>query len=165
MKRIVALGALLGITMSPLAVSAADATASLTVSASVTNNCKIDTSPLTFSQYDPVGTNAATDLEGTGRVTVACTKGAQPKIGLGSGSSALGTARRLSDSAGNYLSYDLYHDASGGRVWNNSDAGMLQPIAATSKAPRDFTVYGRIASNQDVPAGTYKDSVVATVNF
>ena len=29
----------------------------------------------------------------------------------------------------------------------------------------DFTVYGRIAGNQDVPAGSYSDTVVATVNF
>jgi spore coat protein U-like protein len=50
-------------------------------------------------------------------------------------------------------------------VWNTSGSGLLSPGAATSKAARSFTVYGRVAGNQDVPAGSYSDAVVATVNF
>jgi spore coat protein U-like protein len=50
-------------------------------------------------------------------------------------------------------------------AWAASGSGILTPSAATSKAARDFTVYGRIAGNQDVPAGSYADSVLATVNF
>jgi spore coat protein U-like protein len=30
---------------------------------------------------------------------------------------------------------------------------------------RNFPVYGRVAANQDVVAGVYSDTVVATVNF
>jgi spore coat protein U-like protein len=165
MKRTAALGALLGITALPLAVSAANETASLTVSATVTNNCTISTAALAFSQYDPVSANASNDLDGTGRVTVACTKGAAPSIGLGTGSSASGSARRLSDGGSNYLSYELFQDSGRSVTWTNSGSGLLTPVAATSKAARDFTVYGRIAGNQDVPAGSYTDSVVATVNF
>ena len=166
MKRTAALGALLGITLSSLAVSAANETASLTVSATVTNNCTISTTALAFSQYDPVIANASADLDGTGRVTVACTKGATPNIGLGTGSSASGSNRRLSDGSGvNYLAYDLFQDSGRSVAWTNSGSGMMTPVAATSKAARDFTVYGRIAGNQDVPAGAYTDSVVATVNF
>ena len=165
MKRTAALGALVGITLLPLAVSGANQTASLTVSATVTNNCTISTAALTFAPYDPVVANATNNLDGTGRVTVACTKGAAPTIGLGSGSSASGSARRLSDGNGNYLSYELYQDSGHSVSWANSGLGLLTAGAATSKAARDFTVYGRIAGNQDVPAGSYADTVVATVNF
>jgi spore coat protein U domain-containing protein, fimbrial subunit CupE1/2/3/6 len=166
MKRTAALGALLGITLLPLAVSAANETASLTVSATVTNNCTISTAALAFAQYDPVIANASADLDGTGRVTVACTKGASPNIGLGSGSSAAGTARRLSDGSGvNYLAYELFQDSGRSVSWTNAGSGVMTPVAATSKSARDFTVYGRISGNQDVPAGAYRDSVVATVNF
>ncbi len=164
MKR-TALAALLGVTLVPYAVSAANETASLTVSATVTNNCTISTAALTFASYDPVVTNASANLDGTGRVTVACTKGASPTIGLGTGSSASGSARRLSDGSGNYLSYDLYQDSGRSVAWANSGTGVVTTSAATSKAARDFTVYGRIAGNQDVPAGSYSDTVVATVNF
>jgi spore coat protein U-like protein len=165
MKRVVALGVIVGTTLVPLAVSAANQTASLTVSATVTNNCTISTAALTFAPYDPVVANASNNLDGTGRVTVACTKGAAPTIGLGSGSSASGSARRLADGAGNFLSYDLYQDSGHTVAWVNAGLGLLTTGAATSKAARDFTVYGRIAGNQDVPAGSYTDTVVATVNF
>ena len=50
-------------------------------------------------------------------------------------------------------------------MWGNSGAGLYSPGAAPSKVARNFTVYGRVASNQDVPAGSYNDTVVATVNF
>ncbi len=165
MKRTAALGAMLAATLLPVAVSGAgNNTASLTVSATVTNNCTISTSALSFAPYDPVVANASSDLEGTGRVTVACTKGATTTIGLGGGSNASGSTRRLKDTSGNFLSYELYQDT-GRTVWGNASPSLLSPPAAVSKAPRDFTVYGRVAGNQDVPAGAYTDTVVATVNF
>ena len=160
MKRTAALGALLGITLLPLAASAASETSTFQVSATVTNNCTISTQALSFSSYDPVVTNASSDLDGTGRVTVACTKGAAPNIGLSSGRSG----RRLSDGT-NFLSYELYKDSGRTVTWTDSGTGLLTTGAATSKTARDFTVYGRIAANQDVPAGSYTDNVQATVNF
>ena len=165
MRRFVLLGALIGVAGAPLALSAADATASLTVSASVSNNCTVSTSALTFAAYDPVVANASANLDGTGRVTVACTKGAAPTIALGNGSNASGSTRRLGDGGGNFLTYDLYQDSGRSVPWAASGSGILTPAAATSKVARDFTVYGRVAGNQDVPAGSYADSVLATVNF
>jgi spore coat protein U-like protein len=145
--------------------SAATATANLGISATVTNNCTISTAALAFGAYDPVVANASTNLDGSGTVTVACTKGATSTIGLGLGSNASGSTRRMSDGAGSFLTYELYQDAARTTVWGNSGAGLVTPAAAPSKAARNFTVYGRVPSNQDVPAGTFNDTVVATVNF
>ncbi len=144
--------------------SAATATANLTVSATVTKNCTVSTSALAFGSYDPVVANASADLDGTGGVTVACTRGATASIALGSGSNASGAARRMGDGSGNFLTYELYSDSGRATAWN-SGAGALTLTAAPSRAARDFTVYGRIGGNQDVPAGSYGDTVVATVNF
>jgi spore coat protein U-like protein len=144
---------------------AATATANLTVSATVTTNCTITTAALAFGSYDPVVANASANLDGTGTVSVACTKGAAPTIALGSGSNASGSTRRMSDGASHYLTYELYQDSSRSTVWAGAGAGLLTTVAAPSKVARDFTVYGRIVGNQDVPAGTYGDTVVATVNF
>ena len=146
-------------------VSAASATANLSVSATVTNNCTVTTAALAFGSYDPVVANASSGLDGTGRLTVACTKGVAPAIALAAGSNASGATRRLSDGAGHFLEYDLFQDSSRSTVWSASGAGIYTAAAATSKASRDFTVYGRVAGNQDVPAGAYGDTVVATVNF
>jgi len=145
-------------------VAAATATANLTVSATVTNNCTISTAALAFGTYDPVVANTSSNLDGTGRVTIACTKGSTATIGLGTGSNGSGSARRLSDGSGNYLSYELFSDSGRAAVWNTG-SGLLSPTAAASKTARDFTVYGRISGNQDVPSGSYSDTVVATVNF
>ena len=145
--------------------SAASQTANLAVSASVSNNCTISTAAVAFGAYDPVVANASTNLDGTGTVTVACTKGTSATVGLGLGSNASGSVRRLADGSSNYLTYELYKDSSYSAMWGNSGTDLLSPVAAPSKAARAFTVYGRVASNQDVPAGSYSDTVVATVNF
>jgi len=145
--------------------SAATATANLAVSATVTNNCTISTAALAFGSYDPVVANASTDLDGTGTVTIACTKGSTATVGLGLGANVSGTTRRLSDGSTNYLTYELYQDSGRTTVWGNSGAALLSPVAAPSKAARNFSVYGRVVSNQDVAAGSYTDTVVATVNF
>jgi spore coat protein U-like protein len=71
----------------------------------------------------------------------------------------------MSAGGGNFLTYELYQDAGRTTVWGNGGAGLLSPAAAPSKAARNFTVYGRVTSNQDVVAGSYSDTVVATVNF
>jgi spore coat protein U-like protein len=147
------------------ATSAATATANLGVSATVTNNCTISTAALAFGSYDPVVAHASTNLDGTGTVIVACTKGATATIGLGLGSNASGSVRRLKDSGTNYITYELYQDSGRSTVWGTAGGALLSPGAAPSKTARNFTVYGRVASNQDVPAGSYNDTVVATVNF
>ena len=144
--------------------SAATAAANLAVSATVTNNCTISTAALAFGTYDPVVTHASTDLDGTGTVTVACTKGSTATVGLGLGANASGTTRRLTDGSSNYLTYELYQNAGRTTLWGTG-ADLLSPVAAPSKAARNFSVYGRVASNQDVSAGSYTDTVVATVNF
>jgi spore coat protein U-like protein len=144
---------------------AATATANLSVSATVTNNCTISTTAVGFGSYDPVVAHASTDLDGTGTVIVTCTKGAVATVGLGLGGNATGSTRRLKDAGTNHLTYELYQDAGHATVWGTAGAGLLSPGAAPSKAARTFTVYGRVASNQDIPAGAYTDTVVATVNF
>lgn len=149
----------------PTTADAATATANLNVSATVVVNCTISTAALAFGNYDPVDVNAAANLDGTGTVTVACTKGATAQIGLGLGSNASGTTRRMTDGSGNYLTYEVYHEAARTTVWGDAGAGLLSTGAAPSKAARNFTVYGRVSSNQDQPAGAYTDTVVATVNF
>src|SRR5262245_838396 len=110
-------------------VSAATATANLGVSATVTNNCTISTGALAFGSYDPVVANASTNLDGTGTVSVACTKGTSATVGLGLGSNASGSTRRMGDGGGNFLTYELYQDSGHTTVWGNSGAGLLSPAA------------------------------------
>src|SRR5687768_6736124 len=150
--------------IAPATAQAATATANLSATATVINNCTISTAALAFGNYDPVGANAAANLDGTGTVTISCTKGTTATIGLGLGANASGTTRRMTDGSGNFLTYEMYQEVGHSTVWNTG-AGLLSPAAAPSKAARNFTVYGAVTSNQDITAGSYTDTVVATVNF
>ena len=162
----IAAGAVLGSLMTaPTAALAATATANLSVTATVINNCVISTAPVAFGNYDPVNVNAAADLDASGTVTSACTKGSTATIGLGLGSNASGSTRRMTDGSGNFLTYELYQEAAETTIWGTAGGGLLSPPAAPSKAARNFTVYGEVAANQDITAGAYTDTVVATVNF
>jgi spore coat protein U-like protein len=146
-------------------VMAGNATANLSVTATVGANCTISTTAVAFPAYDPIVTNASANDDGTGSVIVTCTRGTAATIGLGLGANASGSQMRMKDATTDYLNYALYQDSGRATVWGNSGAGLLSPVAAPDKNPRTFTVYGRIPSAQDVPAGSYTDTVVATVNF
>jgi spore coat protein U-like protein len=147
---------------------AATATANLPVSVTVANNCTISSTAVTFPNYDPIVTHATSpDDSNAGAVTVTCTKGTVANIGLGLGGNASGTQRRMKDGGSNYISYELYQNTGRTIVWGNAAGSWFTPTpaAAPDKNPRTFTVYGRISAGQDVPAGNYTDTVVATVNF
>jgi spore coat protein U-like protein len=149
--------------------NATTSTANLSVTASVAANCAISTAPVAFGAYDPVSTNAATPLNGTGTVNVTCTSGASAQVTLGQGSNP-GTgstdtapARQLSDGSSHFLTYSLYSDNGRSTVWGNTaGTGVASTGTGTQVA---LTVYGAVAAGQSVPTGSYSDTVVATVTF
>jgi spore coat protein U-like protein len=147
---------------------AGTATSNLSVTATVSNNCTSATVAMAFGAYDPVSAHASSDLDGTGTVTVTCTKNASTTITLGQGSNAdtgstdAAPLRRLKVGS-NYLSYGLYSDSGRSTVWGNT-SGTGKAHTGTGTAT-DMTVYGRIPWGQNVPTGSYTDTVVATVNF
>jgi spore coat protein U-like protein len=151
------------------------ASTNLAVSATISNNCTIATSPVAFGVYDPIVTNLATPLDGSGTVSITCTKGAATTIGLGLGANATGTTRRMTDGASDYITYEAYQppDNTPGTacsyaaptVWGTTGGNLFTPVVAPSKATRTYNVCGRVAAGQDQPAGGYNDTVLATVNF
>jgi spore coat protein U-like protein len=147
---------------------AGTATSNLSVTATVSNNCTIATAAVAFGAYDPVSAHAASDLDGTGTVTVTCTKDASTTITLGQGNNAAtgstdaAPLRRLKVGS-NYLSYHLYSDSGRSTVWGNT-SGTGKAHTGTGTATT-ITVYGQIPLGQNVPTGSYTDTVVATINF
>src|SRR5438876_10604272 len=137
--------------------------ANLAVSAAVTANCTITTSPVAFGGYDPVSANATTALPGTGSVTIACTKGSAPSITLGLGSNAAGSQRNMKIVGGgtDVLGYQLFQPPDttpgtacpGSTVWDASVGGTFTPTAPTTKAARTYNVCGTVAAGQDVSVG------------
>ncbi len=148
--------------------TAATTTASLGISASVAAKCSVSTTAVAFGAYDPLGTEATTPKDANGAVIVTCTKGWQNRIDLdlGANSPGPGVRRMLGSVAGNYLTYELYSDSAGGTVWGSGAGNGFTPAApAPDKNPQTFTVYGRVPAAQDVAAGSYSDTITATVNY
>jgi spore coat protein U-like protein len=67
-------------------------------------------------------------------------------------------------SAGNMLGYFLYQNVGRTTVWGNTVGTAPSSVAGTG-APQNFTVYGAVTGGQNVPTGSYTDTVVATVTF
>ncbi len=155
--------------MAAPAAHAATAASNFTVSAAVTATCSISTVDMNFGNYDPITTHATTPLDVNGSVTITCTKGAATYIDLSPGSNAanaVGTTRAMSTAGPDYLSYELYQENTFTTVWGVGNPGnAFVPPVAPSKAPRSFTIYGRIPAGQDRTVGNYSDTVTATVNF
>jgi spore coat protein U domain-containing protein, fimbrial subunit CupE1/2/3/6 len=140
---------------------AATATSSFAVTATVAANCTISAGALAFGSYDPVVANAAANLDQTSTITVACTKGSTAAVSLDNGANASGSTRRMKAGA-NYLTYEMYNDSGRTTVWNTSNTVSY---TAASKAASALTLYGRVAAGQDIPTGSYSDTVVATITF
>lgn len=145
------------------------ATSDLSVTATVTAGCTISTDPINFGDYDPIRNHSVSALNATGTVTTTCTTQAPATITLDHGSNPGGEstdstpARRLANGLGNHLSYQIYRDSGLGTVWGNTaDTGVSETGSGTAQ---ETTVYGSISAAQNVPAGSYSDTVEATVNF
>src|ERR1700694_3336108 len=83
------------------------ANSNLAVNASVAANCTITTVAVAFGAYDPIVTNAATALLGSGSITIACTKASLPNIGLSLGATPNGSIRQMANGT-ERLPYELY---------------------------------------------------------
>jgi spore coat protein U-like protein len=151
-------GAMLGVNA-----YAADATSSMAVGATVGSTCAISTAPIAFGTYDAV---TKAEINATGSVTVTCTLGAATVVKLNQGVNPTGPSTdavpvRRMNSGANLLPYSLSTEATMATVWENT-TGVAHTGTGTATM---LTVYGRIAAGVNVPAGTYADTVVATVTF
>jgi spore coat protein U-like protein len=158
--------------------ASAQATGTLTVSASVAAFCTVAATPtLAFGAYDPVAANASTALPGTGLISVTCTKNTSTaRIDLDNGANFSGTRRMAHGSiVTEFLSYDLLKpDASGsganctGTAWGSGVANGYSAVAGdftSATAAVDFKVCGSVPAGQNVATGSYTDTVGVTVNF
>ena len=162
------------------AAAAGSATSTVNVSATVAQTCLVATTAVAFGPYDPVSANSATgaDVTASGSVTVTCTRSATGvTITLGPGGSPDGAQRRLAG-GGSFLNYQLYHPTatspaaacgtSTGTVWGTTGTGIFTPSGVAdwgASSPKSFNICGLVPKGQDVPATTYSDSVLATINF
>lgn len=148
----------------PAAASAETASSSLGVTATVTENCTVSTSPVAFGS---VNTLSGGNVDATGGVTVTCTNGTPwaAAANAGSGSGASMATRKMASGA-NTLSYTLYTDSARTSVWGDGTSATAQVSNTGSGSAQLFTVYGRVLAGQaSAPAGSYSDTVSVTISY
>ena len=171
MKRIsfhnLALAAVVLLAMSGQA-GAANNTGTVAVSTTVANACVVTNSPsISFGIFNP--TDGA-NVDQTGTVSIACTRGAVAKVALDAGANGGrggSGSRAMSDGSGDYLGYEIYQDSLRATLWGTGAAAETEPGAPSTSAV-NYTAYGRVptaSSNQNVPAGSYSDTVNLSISF
>lgn len=150
---------------------ASSAGGSLSLSATVNTNCTVNSPTLTFAAVDPT---AGVDSTGNAVLSVHCTKSTTlTDIKLGPGGHQLPGGPRQLNNGSNSVVYGLFTDAGYTTPWGDSSTSGIGSMLSSGftafssvSTPETFTVYGRVqAANEDVPAGTYTDSVAVTVDF
>jgi spore coat protein U-like protein len=143
---------------------AATSTTNMNVSATVTANCTVSTSPVAFGSVNPI---SGANVDATGSVTVACTNGTgwSATANAGGGTGATLASRRMA-SGGNLLTYALYTDSGRTTVWGDGTASTAPVTGTGSGSDQTVTIYGRVPSGQTaVPPGSYTDTVSVTVTY
>ena len=168
-KILIAGATIAGIALVAKPARAGTATGNMAVSMNVSANCTISAGDLTFASYDPVTANHTSPLNGSAVLTLNCTNGAVTKVTLGQGANANAgsteaTPLRRSISGANFLSYWLFSDTGRTTAWGNTVATGAS-YTGTGASDSSVIVYGQVAAGQNVPGGTYQDTVVATVTF
>ncbi|QXP85002.1 spore coat U domain-containing protein [Methylococcus sp. Mc7] len=147
---------------------AASTTATFAVTAAVANNCRLrNVTAVAFGAYDPTGGTATT---AAGSFDVRCTKsstayGIYLSGGSGSGASCTGTPVRAMTAGTDSLPYGLYQNAGYTTVWGCDATNQYNYTSTSSGAWTTVPIYGQIPADQDVPAGSYSDTITVTVNF
>jgi len=145
--------------------SAGTQNGTLTVTASVAANCTITAGTLAFGAYDPIVANLAANLDQTGSFSVKCTKsGTNMYVTADNGANASAGQRRMKNVAGDFLPYLMFTDSGRSTAWGTTQAAGIA-VAGNGNTSVPLTIYGRIAAAQDVPVGSYTDTVTMTVNF
>jgi spore coat protein U-like protein len=132
------------------------------------SQCTMNSTPIHFGNYD---TFSSAPLDAVGTITVNCSGNVRRANVTLSVSSTSGTfkPRRMKRSLGNdLLDYNVYTDAARTAIFGDGTGGTSRVRPSRPAGPRvrwnaSITMYGRIPPVQDVSAGTYADTLTATV--
>lgn len=125
--------------------------------------CTIGATGVSFGAYDVF---SAVPVDATGSVVFQCDRRRPVSIGLDAGS-APGFGQRRMRQGSETLRYDLYLDAVRTLVWGDGTGGTRRYVRSPTPVDQNVTVtiFGRIPAGQDVAAGPYADSLMATIDF
>lgn len=137
---------------------------SFTVTANVINDCTLAATNINFGSAGVLNNS----LTATGTLSVACTNNDPYSIALsaGGGSGASVADRRMTRSGGSEeVRYQLYQNAAYSIPWGDGTGGTAAVTGTGTGASQAITVYARVLPQSTPNAGTYIDTIVATITY
>ena len=130
----------------------------LALPAGAAAECTLNIVDVSFGAYDPF---SAGDTDITGNVSVSCDAETSLQVSLSAGLGSFAT--RHLQSGSDLLRYNLFTDPSRLTIWGDGSPGTS--LLSLSGTGGNYTVYGRIPARQNVPVGTYGDTITVTLIF
>ncbi len=139
-------------------------TTTFNVTITVTSTCDIHTGPTTNVAFGSVA-SSATNVSATSALTVNCTSQTPYTVALDNGQHGSAGPVRAMQNGSNTVGYQLYQDAAHSQVWGSTTGTGGNVYAGTgSGSAQTLTVHG-LVSSANSPAGSYTDTVTATVSY
>jgi len=161
MKRF-AFAGLVGALAAAGAAQAATSSGTFQVTASVLDTCTVSADDLNFGVYNPLSGSA---LEASSQLHVACTIATPYSVALNAGTAPGATvSSRKMVKASDVLSYSLFRDPTRLLSWGQT-VGIDTVIGIGTGLTTPISVYGRVPVSQNVPPGSYSDTVTVTVMY
>jgi len=128
--------------------------------ATVTNNCVIGTSNLTFGSGSPLA-----DMRASAPLSVACTSNSAYQISLNGGAASNPAARTMKNSVtGETVGYRI-SSTPDGAVWGDGTGGTVVYSGTGSGASQNVMMYGVVPRQTAPTPGDYRDTVTVLLSF
>jgi len=121
-------------------------------------NCTLQVQGVAFGSYDTLSTQ---NTDSAGSVSVSCDSPDTFTIALSSGHGTM--LSRQMQSGAYSLNYNLYTDSLRSIIWGDGTGSTT--LVSTTASSATYAVYGRIPAAQNLPAGSYNDSITVTLTF
>jgi spore coat protein U-like protein len=136
---------------------AATATATVQVTATILPSCILTVADVTLGTYTA---SEATDKTGNGSIKVTCSRSLPYTVDLDGGVSLNAKARTLKNGT-NVLNYGVVY----GSANFDADNKISMTGVANTGVETNYTIKVTVPTAQYVPAGTYEDTLTATVTY
>ena len=120
--------------------------------------CTVSTTGLAFGAYDQFST-LPNDSNGSVQITCDAVIGYTVAVNAG----VSGSLNRAMAFGAYRLNYNLFTESTRTVVWGDGSAGSARVSGSGTSAV--IPLYGRIPARQNVPAGSYADTLIVTVNY
>jgi len=128
-------------------------------------SCTISASPINFGS---VG-NLAGAVNGSGNIQAQCSSGAPYTIALNAGSTTGNTiaVRRMSlgGVGAGVIQYQLYHPPGFTSIWGDGSGGSTVTNGSGNGAVQNYPINAQVPVQATPSAGTYQDTVTATISY